>query len=88
MTRRLRRRLLHQIVTNHQSRQVQLQQHKGEKTEWVSIKALTDNRYVVKVDPFGWTLNSNSSYVQKRIAMSVQIQQKTSFHLSQSTLRF
>ena len=73
MTRRLRRRLLHQIVTNHQSRQVQLQQHKGEKTEWVSIKALTDNRYVVKVDPFGWTLNSNSSYVQNRIAMSVQM---------------
>ena len=71
MTRRLRRRLLHQIVTNHQSRQAQ--QHKGEKTEWVSIKALTDNRYVAKVDPFGWTLNSNSSYVQKRIAVSVQM---------------
>ena len=70
----LRHQLLLQFSTDaYTNSTVQLQQHKGEKTEWVSIKALTDNRYVVKVDPFGWTLNSNSSYVQKRIAMSVQM---------------
>ena len=63
MTRRLCRRLLHQIVTNHQSRQVQLhrQLKKEKKNEWVFIKPV----YIVYVVCRGISKNlATSTYIE------------------------